>query len=57
MIAIDLSKQIDLGNPNAMQQINFTSSLDRNEGVTMFLIIEKTEEATFDFSQNAVSII
>ena len=57
MIAIDLSKQIDLGNPNAMQQINFTSSLDRNEGVTMFFIIEKTEEATFDFSQNAVSII
>ena len=55
-IAIDLSKQIELENPNLKQQINFIGKL-KNDRVTMFFIIEKSEETTFEFSQNSVSII
>ena len=44
MIAIDLSKLQALeADPRAIQQINFTANLDRNEGVTMFFIIEQTK--------------
>ena len=57
LIAIDLSKQIELEDANTMQQINFIGRIERNEGATMFFIIEKTEETTFNFSQNAISII
>ena len=57
LIAIDLSKQIELEDADTMQQINFIGRLERNEGATMFFIIEKTEETTFNFSQNAISII
>ena len=39
-----------------MQQINFIGRLERTEGATMFFINEKTEEVTFSFSQNVVSI-
>ena len=40
MIAIDLSKQQELdADPRAIQQINFTANLDRNNGATMFFII------------------
>ena len=46
LIAIDLSKQIELENPDLKQQINFIVRLKRNGGVTMFFIIEKSEEAT-----------
>ena len=43
LIAIDLSKQTKLGN--------------QNHGATMFFIIEKSEETTFNFSQNAVNVL
>ena len=56
LIAIDLSKQIELEDADTMEQINLVD-LKINEGATMFFIIEKTEETTFSFSQNAVSII
>ena len=46
LIAIDLSKQTKLKDP---QQINFIGKLLRNTGATMFFIIEKSEEATFNF--------
>ena len=36
LIAIDLSKQIELENPDLKQQINFIGGLERNEGATMF---------------------
>ena len=49
LIAIDLSKQIELENPDLKQQINFIERLMRNEGATMFFIIEKSEETTFEF--------
>ena len=48
LIAIDLSKQIELENPDLRQQINFIGRLE--EHATMFFIIEKKEETTFDFS-------
>ena len=57
LIAIDLSKQIELENPDLKQEINFIEKLERNEGATMFLIIEKSEETNFEFSQNVVTIV
>ena len=39
LIAIDLSKQIELENPDLKQQINFIGRLEEN--ATMFFIIEK----------------
>ena len=56
LIAIDLSKQIELGNSDLTQQINFTGKIDADRA-TMFFIIEKSEETTFEFLQNSVSII
>ena len=54
-IAIDLSKQIKLKDP---QQINFIGKPeDQDHGATMFFIIEKSEETTFDFSQNSDRIM
>ena len=50
---IDLSKQTKLKDP---QQISFIGKLEAN-GATMFFIIEKSEETTFNFSQNSVTII
>ena len=41
LLAIGLSKQIQLENPDLKQQINFIGRLTRNEGATMFFIIEK----------------
>ena len=46
LIAIDLSKQTEFENPDLKQQINFIGRLERNEGATMFFIIEKAEETT-----------
>ena len=57
LIAIDLSKQIESENPDSKQQINFIGRLERNEGATMFFIIEKKEKTTFDFSQNSVVVV
>ena len=54
LIAIDLSKQTKLKDP---QQINFIGKLDKDNGATMFFIIEKSEETTFNFSQNSVNIL
>ena len=54
LIAIDLSKQTKLKDP---QQINFIGKLLRNTGATMFFIIEKSEETTFNFLENSVTII
>ena len=54
LIAIDLSKQTKLKDP---QQINFIWKLDKDNGATMFFIIEKSEETTFNFSENSASII
>ena len=54
LIPIDLGKQTKLKDP---QEINFIGKLLRNTGVTTFFIIEKSEETTFNFSQNSATII
>ena len=56
LIAIDLSRQIELENPDLQQKINFISKLEEDEA-TLFFIIEKSEETTFELLQNSVSII
>ena len=48
LIAIDLSKQTELENPDLKQKINFIGRLEENNATTFF-IIEKKEETTFDF--------
>ena len=54
LIAIDLSKQTELKDP---QQISFIGKLLTTGGATVFFFIEKSEETTFNFSQNSVVII
>ena len=54
LIAIDLSKETKLKDP---QQISFIGKLDETNGATMLFIIEKSEETTFNFSQNSATII
>ena len=56
LIAIDLSKQIELENSDLKEQINFIGRLERDDGATMFFVIEKSEETTFEFSQNSVTV-
>ena len=56
LIAIDLSKEIELKNADLRQLINFIGKLKENKA-TMFFIIEKSGETTFEFSQHSVSII
>ena len=47
LIVIDLSKQSKLKD---LQQINFIGKIEgQNNGVTMFFIIERSEETTFEF--------
>ena len=47
LIAIDLNRQTKLKDP---QQISFIGKLEKDDGATMFHIIEKSEETTFNFS-------
>ena len=56
LIAIDLNKQIELENTDLRQQINFIDKLE-DDKAAMFSIIEKSEETTFEFSQNSVKTI
>ena len=56
LIAINLSKQIELENPDLTQQINFISKIE-NDKATIFFFIQKSEETTFQLLQNSVSII
>ena len=56
LITIDLSRKIGLENPDLKQQINFIGKLKKDKA-TMFFIIAKTEETTFDLSQSSVDII
>ena len=55
LIATDLSKKTKLKDP---QQSNFIGKLqNQDHGATMLFIIEKSEETTFNSSQNSVTII
>ena len=55
LIAIDLTKQIELENPDLKDKINFIGRLEEIEGATMFFIIEKSEETIFEFIQNTAT--
>ena len=45
ILATDLSKKQPLNaDPKAIQQINFTGNLERDEGLTMLFIIEEAKE-------------
>ena len=57
LIAIDLSKQIELENKDIKQQINFIGNLERDDRAVMFFIIEKSEETIIEFLQNYASIV
>ena len=55
LIAIDLSKQTKTKDP---QQISFIGKIEgQDNGVTVFFIIERSEETTLDFSQNSGNIL
>ena len=54
LMAIDLSKQTELEDPH---QINFIEKPEnKDHGATIFSIIEKSEETTFNCSQNSVTV-
>ena len=54
LIAIDLTKQTELKNPDLKQQIDFIGKLEQN--ATIFFIIEKEEETILNFSQYSADI-
>ena len=56
LISIDLSKQIELENPDLKQEINFIGRLDEDNAITFF-IIEKSEKTTFEFLQSSVTFV
>ena len=47
LVAIDLSRQTELEDADTTQQINFIGRLERDEGTTMFSIIEKDRRNNF----------
>ena len=57
LFSIDLSKQIELENSELKQQINFIGRLKRDKGAIMLFIIERSEETTREFSQNAATVV
>ena len=57
MIAVDLSKQQVLdADPKAIQQINFTGNLNR-ENTRFYFILEEAKETAFEFSQGTVKVL
>ena len=55
---IDLIKQQALGaDPKAIQQKNFTESLEPDNGTIMFFITEEARETILDFSQGTVKVL
>ena len=58
MIAIVLSRQNELvADPRVIQQINFTTNLDRAGNTTIFFIIEEAKETIFGFSQGTIKVL
>ena len=51
-----MREQIELENPNLKQQIKFTGRLEE-DNVAMFFIIKNSEEITFEFSENSVTVV
>ena len=58
MIAVDLSKQQALdADPRAIQQINFTTNLDRVGSTIIYFILEETKETILNFSHGTVKVL
>ena len=58
MIGMDLSKQQALyADPRAIQQIDFTSNLDRAINTRIYFILEEAKETILDFSQETVKVL
>ena len=58
MIAVDLSKQQVLdADPKAIQQINFTTNLDREGNARFYFIFEEAKETVFEFSKGTVKVL
>ena len=58
MIAVDLSKKQALdADPKAIQQINFTANLDRDDNTRSYFILEEAKETVFEFSQGTVKVL
>ena len=58
MIAVDLSKQRAINfDPKAIQQINFTTNLDRAGNTRIYFILEEAKETVLDFSQGSVNVL
>ena len=58
MIAVDLSKQQALDpDPRPIQQINFTTNLDKAGNTRICFIIEEAKETTLDFSQGTLKVL
>ena len=58
MIAVDLSKQQALNSdPKAIQQINFTTNLDRAGNTRFYLILEEAKETVFKFSEGTLKVL
>ena len=53
-----LQKQQKLDvDPKAIQEINFTGNLSKEEGSTMFFVIDEGKETLLDFSKVAVKVL
>ena len=58
MIAIDLSKQQAQGSdPKAIQEINFTSNLDRAGNTRFYFNLKEAKETVFEFSQETIKVL
>ena len=58
MIAADLSKQQVLNNDlRAVQQISFTSNLDRPGNTRIYFILEEAKETMLNFAQGTVKVL
>ena len=58
MIVVDLSKQQALdADPKAIQQINFTTNLDRAGNTRIYFILEEAKETVLDFAQGTVNVL
>ena len=58
MIAVDLSKQPALdSDPRAIQQINFTTNLDRAGNTRIYFILEEAKETIRNVSQGTAKVL
>ena len=58
MIAVDLSRQQALDtDPRAIQQINFTTNLNRAGDTRVYFILEQSKETKLNFPQDTVKVL